>query len=35
MRKLIFMAVAGFLWRKFQEKRASDKVAAASNRRTV
>jgi len=35
MRKLIFMAVAGFLWKKFQEKRASDKVAAAPNPRAV
>ncbi len=29
MRKLILMAVAGFFWKKFQERKAKESVAAA------
>lgn len=35
MRKLILMAVAGFLWKKIQEKRASDTSAAAPSSQAV
>jgi hypothetical protein len=35
MRKMIFLAVAGFLWKKFQEKRAADKVVSTNTPRAV